>query len=192
MIKIAIYDKCKWIRDLLHMVVLKYSFRTDVDIDIKVYNTENDLEYNSNYNLILNGKCFKNSEISEEKIFEIINNYLKKIRNEKSFLILKSVHDNKVVEIKNILFVEAMGKHSLVHVLNDKCRIEVLELISSIEEKLDSNFFCRCHRSCIVNLSHVVSYNKIHAKLVTGDKVEISRRKYRDFENQLNMLLRNR
>ncbi|WP_031556627.1 LytR/AlgR family response regulator transcription factor [Lachnospira multipara] len=188
MIKIAILNKKKHMLEKLHNIILEYSFRRNIEIIIDEFIHENELySIKSNHDLIIKQEDLPNETIYKETVFNIIDEFFQTINDSKKYIILKQGLDQKIIKIKDILFIEAFGKLSLVHVLTENRVIESTELLASLEKRLD-NKFCRCHRSCLVNLRHVISYNQTHAILITGTKVDISRRKHKFFEEKYNHL----
>ncbi|OPY55854.1 MAG: Transcriptional regulatory protein YpdB [Pelotomaculum sp. PtaU1.Bin035] len=62
-------------------------------------------------------------------------------------------HGIIVVDLESIYFIEKAGKKCLVHTIYD-C-YETTEKLSSIEQKLNSGKFFRCHKSFIINTDQV-------------------------------------
>lgn len=56
------------------------------------------------------------------------------------------------------------------------------ESLAFWEEKLPFNIFFRCHKKYLVNLSHVIEFDKQFCTLVNGEKIPISRRKWKEFQ----------
>jgi two-component system response regulator AgrA len=104
----------------------------------------------------------------------------------KDFIKMKS-YANKALTIKSgftvynlsfneITFLEKYGHLLVVHTISGK--IESCESLESIELKLDKKNFFRCHKSYIVNISHISridnSNNIIYLK--NGDSCLVSKR----------------
>ena len=96
------------------------------------------------------------------------------------------------VYTQDILFVQAADKKSLIY-FYDRC-VEYPILLSELEKNyLPPELFFRVHRSYVVNMMHIASYDKKTIVMKSGDKVEISRFKpfqeaYRNFNFKLNTL----
>ena len=93
---------------------------------------------------------------------------------------------------QDILFVQAADKRSQIY-FYDRCE-EYPILLSELEKDyLPLELFFRVHRSFIVNMMHIVRYDKKEIVMQSGDKVEVSRFKqfqeaYRKFHFKLNTL----
>ncbi len=77
----------------------------------------------------------------------------------------------KIISIKNILYVEAAGKCSIVY-LEDLNTIISYHLLKWYENKLLIPDFFRCHNSFIVNCRFIDCYN--HKEIILKDKKRIS------------------
>lgn len=68
-------------------------------------------------------------------------------------LVLKYGHGAAVIRTKDIIFIEKMGKKCIIHAGGN--RYETVDRLSSIERRLDSTVFFRCHKSFIININRV-------------------------------------
>jgi two-component system, LytTR family, response regulator AgrA len=75
-----------------------------------------------------------------------------------------------------ITFLEKFGHMLVVHTISGK--IESSESLESIESKLDKKKFFRCHKSYIVNISHIskVDYSSNIIHLKNGEYCSVSKR----------------
>ena len=80
---------------------------------------------------------------------------------------------------KDILYL--MADRSCSKIFTRKLEYRSEEPLSWWQKQLDERMFFQCHRSYIVNLGEITSIEKNCLVLSTGEKVEISRRKYTDF-----------
>jgi DNA-binding LytR/AlgR family response regulator len=67
-------------------------------------------------------------------------------------IIVKNNHEIFFVDLQNIIFVEKQLRKAVIH--TDHGEYTTTETLSSLEKKLDSNFF-RCHNSFIINLKKI-------------------------------------
>jgi two-component system LytT family response regulator len=83
-----------------------------------------------------------------------------------------------LAEIGSILYFEAHGSYSKVFFNNQKPML-ICKPVAFYEEILNPNHFFRAHRSYLVNLDHVVSYNSDEDYLILSDKstIHVSKRK---------------
>ncbi len=79
------------------------------------------------------------------------------------------------------MYIEGNGKNSIIHVCNKEI-IDSNETLSSLENRLKGQKkFFRCHKSYIVNLKYVKSFDHKRIYLtVNNNSVLLSRYKYDD------------
>jgi two-component system, LytTR family, response regulator len=83
-----------------------------------------------------------------------------------------------LAEIETILYFESEGSYSRVFFTNRKPLL-ICKPLSFYEETLNPNNFIRAHRSYLVNLNHIRSYNSDEDYLILSDKsrIMVSKRK---------------
>jgi hypothetical protein len=97
-------------------------------------------------------------------------------RMRKGLLIVKSDRKNISLDYKTIVFIESVGNYVKIHSTSGT-PIMTKERISAIEERLP-NSFVRIHRSIVVNMDHVTSFNR---ELVQLQDLELPiSRKYKE------------
>lgn len=85
--------------------------------------------------------------------------------------------------IENILFIEASGNYSNVHIKGRK-KYLVGKSVGDIEQILPPADFCRVHNSYIINIRSVSKYHRGRGGFVTmedGTKIEVAVRKKDEF-----------
>lgn len=115
-----------------------------------------------------------------KKFFMALDDYLKLIDTDKTLIIrIDGVTFN--INTKHIVFLEGNGKYCTIHTKTDffECR----ETMGDIESRLSPEFFFRCHRSFVVNMKYVDSYDHEKIVLQNGASVFISRQKYKAFHS---------
>lgn len=75
---------------------------------------------------------------------------------------------------KNIVFVESNRTETFIYTGISEYRSE--HSLSTWLELLDTRVFFQCHKSYIVNMGKIEEIGKDIVKLVTGDKIKVSRR----------------
>lgn len=94
-----------------------------------------------------------------------------------------------VVEYKNetyhleeddILFIEVYG-HKLIYHLQDE-PITTIDSLKNIETQLSKSNFVRIHRSYLINLKKVKTFNKAEIIMQNNEKVPISKYKEKEFK----------
>lgn len=92
------------------------------------------------------------------------------------------------LDTKDILYVESRGKKVEIHTMKES--LEMYGSMNELESQLGSSFF-RCHRSYLVNMSHIAEYDSESILLNNGKTVYMSKDKYRFFVKAYMRYLRN-
>ena len=93
-------------------------------------------------------------------------------------MLLKIGNVQRKIIVDDILFVESNNRKVNFHTSTDV--YEVYNTLESVAKTLGDSFY-RCHRCFLVNLSKIVDYNSDEIKLINGDKLLLSRKKYSEF-----------
>ncbi|WP_421943416.1 LytR/AlgR family response regulator transcription factor [Pedobacter sp.] len=89
----------------------------------------------------------------------------------------------KMIDIDDIIYIEADSNYSVFH-LNNHDKITVSKVLREFEELLPSDQFVRIHKSSIINLNHLKEYNSkngLQVHLKNGESINVSRRRASDF-----------
>ena len=129
---------------------------------------------------------------------EVIVNYLEMtsqveriinfIEGENKKLIGWKDKEQKVIDIKAILYIETVDGKTFAYTEEDILRLEYT--LSQLEQMLNDINFFRCSKSIIINIDKVDSLrslpsNRIDAKMVNGEHIMISRTYASDFRRIL-------
>ncbi|MDD6429259.1 MAG: LytTR family DNA-binding domain-containing protein [Lachnospiraceae bacterium] len=118
--------------------------------------------------------------INDELFDEAMDAFYKYIHRDQ--IIRIRVNGNtRYINVPSIFYIEGYGKKSILHFSKTNDDIECSETLSRLDEMLRDFFFFRCQKSYIVNMRHVSEYNCISATLENGCRVQISRKKSREF-----------
>lgn len=125
--------------------------------------------------------------VSIETLAECINSIYKdfiKVNSDKvQSISIKSGFNVYTLSFEEIIFFEKYGHLLVVHRVSGK--IESSESLDSIECKLDKKIFFRCHKSFIINLSHIIRIdflnNIVHLK--NGESCAVSKRCKKELKN---------
>jgi DNA-binding LytR/AlgR family response regulator len=95
--------------------------------------------------------------------------------------------DSKYVKIKlnEIQYIEALSDY--VSIYTDKGRFVLLGTMKGMESKLDSNQFIRIHRSYIINLHRIESFQEGYVK-IDDNQLPVSRGSKENLMNKINLL----
>lgn len=116
---------------------------------------------------------------------ERIINYIK---GEQTKLIGWNDKEQKVIDIKAILYIESVDGKTFAYTEEDVLKLEYT--LTQVEQLLNDINFFRCSKSMIINIDKVDSLrslpsNRIDAKMVNGEHIIISRTYASDFRKIL-------
>lgn len=118
--------------------------------------------------------------INKEKLFKAIDDYRAEMDSD-NFLVFKTHEGTIRIKISEIVFVEALGNHSIIHTLNTD--YEIFINLKTIQNKLPSDKFFRCHKAYITSFTHIQAHDNTVIKYDNGTKVYISRKFLPQFKN---------
>ena len=116
------------------------------------------------------------------KLNKALDAFLKTLDTDSTLMIRLEGAVN-VINTKNIIFLEGDGKYCIIHMSKHNPLIDCKETLASVEQRLPNELFSRCHRSFIVNLKYVQSYDHQEITLKNGENIFVSRSKYKSFED---------
>lgn len=96
-------------------------------------------------------------------------------------IILNIKSKKRIIDFSEIIYVTAHNKKSLLIYLNGDSKKINYSLIE-IYEKISILGFVRCHKSFIVNVNYIESFNKLNCTLKNGITVPIGRAYKEDFK----------
>jgi DNA-binding LytR/AlgR family response regulator len=120
--------------------------------------------------------------VKEEKLFEVLDRALKKLRKtEKSIIFSSTGGENIPVFMGEIMSIESFAHYLEIKLLQNT-KIRVKTPLNEIERTLHElgGQFIRCHRSYIAGLKHIKKITKTDVILDDGSAVPVSRRLYND------------
>ena len=100
----------------------------------------------------VNALRYLTKPIKKEQLTEIINHLIEK-NSEARRILLKAEDEMVMVSVRDILYMEACNQDIRI-VTGDREYLRRYN-IRDYEEQLNPYFFVRCHRSYLVNLSHI-------------------------------------
>ena len=121
--------------------------------------------------------------VEKEKFFWVLDKAARRAGMDRSeVLLLMKNNVNTKIYIKDILYCEVYDHKIFIESTHG--RFSYTGTLDSLEQQLNGDFF-RCHRSYIVNMSHVLDRNGQVVTMAGGSRVFVSRRKKREFEQKL-------
>ncbi len=122
--------------------------------------------------------------IDEKKFVQVLHQAEKEVKHLKSQraydAVLEVTAGSRQINIDTakLMYVESQGR-KLVFCLEDR-KIDCYARMTDVIEKLGA-CFCHIHRSYIVNLAYVFSYDRAEIELRNGVKIPLSKSRYKDF-----------
>lgn len=105
--------------------------------------------------------------------------------NENNILVsLPTGKEYKVVNAHDIVYCKADVNYTEI-LTSDGEKVLVTKTLGTVEKILDYPFFFRCHKSFLVNLNHIDSYNKIdgYIRMKNKEEIYLADRRIEDFIN---------
>jgi len=97
-------------------------------------------------------------------------------------LTLKTQQGVLQLKLKDIIYLEGDGNYSNIHLTKNKKEL-ISKTLSDLEELLDDKGFFRCHKSYLINKSHIASNPKSFSVTLSDNvTIPISRRKKEAFK----------
>lgn len=132
------------------------------------------------YSVHANGYLLK--PIDKDKFFACLDELYADISEHTKYLLIKDVTSVQHIELRNIEYIEAQGKH-VFFMLSDGEQIKSSEPFYAYTDKLaPQDGFLKCHRSYIVNIFHISKYTPKEITMRSGCRIPISRTAHKDFE----------
>ncbi len=127
--------------------------------------------------------------VQEEKLKEVLYSAVDQFEKKDKFIVTKTISQKTKIFLKDIMYIESEKRKLKVHTNYDI--IEYYYKLSDIEQELYKDNFFRCHKSYIVNLEYVHSYDNTFIILKNLEKVYVSKYKLNDFSKAFMYYLKN-
>lgn len=121
---------------------------------------------------------FITKPVTDERLFEALDSYLKTNVVTNHFVI-KNEGTTTVLDVDDIYYIEVDGRGVIVHL--DSETVSCRRAINTIEDELAPLGFYKPHRSYLVNMRAVKSFNRNSIEFPNGDIIDMSPRHYKDF-----------
>ena len=106
-----------------------------------------------------------------------------RINSDKSIILNTDDGEMKVM-ISEIMYYETEGRKLSIH-LNNGNKLLINKTIIELQEMIAKDNFVMIHRSCVVNTDHVKNMSDTIITMKNGQKLAVSRRKYKDIKRQI-------
>lgn len=125
----------------------------------------------------------KNSK--DNKFDNIFLKAAKKVhKKSRKNIINLSKPQNKVIDLDTIIYMETLSKKVLFHKLSGEIE-KVNFCFKDLTEKIEKYGFFRCHKSYIVNINYIKSFNKLECKLYNDVIIPLGRKYSKEFRNTI-------
>lgn len=94
-------------------------------------------------------------------------------------LLIRRGYESHIIALNDIVYCEIIDRKVYLHLISSKI-IDYYERIENLESRLDDRFF-RCHRSFLINLQYLKSYQDQTAYMEDGTRIPVSRLRSKEF-----------
>lgn len=118
--------------------------------------------------------------LDNKKLQRVLDRALLKTEEKaQDYLIINREREKKKLFLDDIYYFEIRGRMIDIHGKKGIC--SYYGRIGVLEEELKEKGFFRCHKSYLINLKYVESYNRQEAVLENGDCIVIAKRRFEEF-----------
>lgn len=122
--------------------------------------------------------------IDDRKMRNVLQKAILKTENlSQEFIIVSRERQIRKLYLDNICYFEIEGRKMNVHGIGGV--FTYYEQIGVLESRLQNKGFFRCHKSYLINLKYVDTYNRQEVVLDNGEKIMIAKRRYEAFTKEL-------
>lgn len=115
---------------------------------------------------------------SDERILRALNKAIEAVSNDNTQLNSVSFgNKNYIIDYHSVLYVESFKNNQLFH-CTDNSTITVYSTMKKLVEKLPP-YFCRCHKSYVVNMDFVTGYEPYNFTVSDEIKIPIPPKRYK-------------
>ncbi|MDR0287345.1 MAG: LytTR family DNA-binding domain-containing protein [Clostridiales bacterium] len=122
---------------------------------------------------------FLKKPVNEYMVNYTMDGYFAKFGND-FHILLQVERETVTVNTKDIVYLEAMGKHCIVHTVTES--LNCATTMSVISRMLPNQHFYKTHKAFIINMNYIDRYKHDEVLLKNGKSAFISRNYYRDFK----------
>ena len=123
--------------------------------------------------------------IDEDELFLELKSLLKDTIRNSMFYYDDKISFNKLY-FKDIIYVEMLDRKSILHFTNAR-KIETNKTLKEWMTIFDGYGFCQIHKSFLINLHLIKSFNNNEVTMSNYEKIEISRHYKQAFKDEFNL-----
>ena len=131
------------------------------------------------YNLSETNCCYFiiKQKMNDEAITSALRKALKNTtQKENDMTIVKSGNKNIAINFNDLVYIETFNNNLVLHISNEE-PISIYSTLKEYEKALPPNFL-RCHKCFMVNMNHIISFEKYEFKVTSGNEIPIPPKKY--------------
>lgn len=117
--------------------------------------------------------------ILQEQIVALMNTFIKHQKQLAPIIVIND-REQIVVSAKDIMYLEGNGKYCIIRTFSDTYNSS--KTLAQVHELLPQHCFYRTHKSYVVNLYSIRSFEKGTATLINGEIARIGRTKISEFK----------
>lgn len=94
----------------------------------------------------------------------------------------------KIIDLEDILYCKGEGRYTWIYLKNESPILSA-KVLKNYEEVLPDAWFLRIHKSCLINLSYIKSYDTRNGGYIimeNNQSLPIAKRRKKDFINRVN------
>ena len=122
---------------------------------------------------------FMTKPIEQKELFDYLSDSMEELQLVDSILLVRRGIPHNII-LRDICYLSAQSGGSELWTKKDIFYCE--ESLLQWEKRLPDTLFFRCHSKYLVNLSHVTSFDKQILILDNGEKIPVSRRRWKPFQ----------
>lgn len=132
---------------------------------------------------------YLNKPLDKDRLYRNLADALREYASRSSKFLVETKDSAVTLSSSEIISVEAQNRTLTVH--STKGDYTSVHAMSYWQETLTDPCFFQCHRSYIINLSHVLQFNKDLIQLTDNQQAYLTRRKYTAFKKAYMLYLEN-
>lgn len=105
-------------------------------------------------------------------------------KNSNKNIIISTKTKSKVINLDMIVYMESLNKKVILHKVSGESE-EINCVFKDIYDKVKNNGFIRCHKSYVVNMRYIQTFNKFQCMLQREIIVPIGRKYSQDFKRMI-------
>lgn len=151
------------------------------DKEVKIIFITNFLQY-ATEGYKVNAYRYLLKPISYQVFVKEIDSVLEEIDKSCKEIFIKSKNKSYKMKLNDLIFIESYGHYIIYHMKEEK--ISVRSSLKLLNKELSDYYFFQVHKSYIINLSYVSSYNYQSVTMETGESIPISKYRYQEFKKK--------